>query len=288
MIPARATWCGKLLLPVLLLASCQAIHPRAQSTEVAASTAVPVDVVTLNLWHDRQDWPRRRSMIVDELRRLDPDVILLQEVLQHAALRNQAQDLAEQLGYHWYFVSVDPPQRERRYGNAILTRGTPLARGFRMLAPRDDYRVAGWVRTDVGGRPVNVYVVHLNVGDNGAVREQQVRDLLAFVDATRGQAPVLIGGDFNTAAAAPELAPLTGAHVDAYARAHAGSDLDGPQHVTLNPQFNPPARIDLVFAQRDAFTVEVAERILDRPGADGTWASDHYGLHARLDLVATP
>ena len=92
----------------------------------------------------------------------------------------------------------------------------------------------------------------------------------------------------NTTADAPELAPLRGAHDDTYAQAHAGGDLGGPQHVTLNPLYNPPARIDLVFAQRGAFTVEAAERILDQPAADGTWASDHYGLHARLDLVATP
>ena len=157
-----------------------------------------------------------------------------------------------------------------------------------MLAPRHDYRVAGWVRTEVGGRPVNVYVVHLNVGDDGAVRAQQVRDLEAFVEATRAGAPVLVGGDFNTTADAPELAPLRRAHDDTYAQAHAGGDLGGPQHVTLNPLYNPPARIDLVFAQRGAFTVEAAERILDQPAADGTWASDHYGLHARLDLVATP
>jgi endonuclease/exonuclease/phosphatase family metal-dependent hydrolase len=290
MTQARAARCWWLLLPVLLLASCQAIHSESalHGTSPAKST-VPLSVVTLNLWHDRHDWPRRQSLIVAELRRLNPDVILLQEVLQHAALQNQAEVLAEQLGYASYFVSVDPPGRERRYGNAILTREGPLKRGSRSLQPRDDYRVAGWVRTSVRGRTVNVYVVHLNVDDrSGNVRAQQIRDLLAFVDATRGDAPVLIGGDFNTTAETQELASLRTDNIDAYANAHAGTDLNGPQQVTLNPIYNEPARIDLIFAQRDAFTVKGVERILDQPGADGTWASDHFGVWAQLELTAQP
>src|SRR5688500_8160625 len=79
-------------------------------------------VVTLNLWHDQQDWPRRRALIIDELRALRPDVICLQEVLQHLTLRNQAYDLADSLGYHATFSSVDHDTSTKRYGNAILTR----------------------------------------------------------------------------------------------------------------------------------------------------------------------
>ena len=70
-----------------------------------------------------------------------------------------------------------------------------------------------------------------------SVAEQQIRDLLAFVDATRGDAPVLIGGDFNTTADARELAPLHTEYIDAYANAHAGIDLNGPLQVTLNPLY---------------------------------------------------
>ena len=59
------------------------------STAMApADSPATVDAVTLNLWHDKQDWPRRQDAIVADLRSLAPDVILLQEVLQDAALPN--------------------------------------------------------------------------------------------------------------------------------------------------------------------------------------------------------
>ncbi|HEY0504248.1 MAG TPA: endonuclease/exonuclease/phosphatase family protein [Lysobacter sp.] len=278
--PRRAAtgWARAAALLVVLVAGCAGVpSPQRVATD-------HVDVVTLNLWHDRGDWPRRQAMIEDELRRLDPDVILLQEVLQDAALPNQAQALAQRLGYHWHFVSVDAPQRARRYGNAILTREAMTRRGSRALQPHDDYRIAGWARTTVRGRPLDVYVVHLNFTDrSGATRARQIDDLMAFVAATSGEGASIIGGDFNTVASSPELAPLRAGFVDAYAAAHADADTDGA-HATLNPAFNPPARIDRIYLRAGSFERPQARRILDRPAADGTWASDHFGVWARLHL----
>jgi endonuclease/exonuclease/phosphatase family metal-dependent hydrolase len=61
-------------------------------------------VVTLNLWHDQRDWPRRLDVIVAEMRRLRPDVLCLQEVLQNPTLRNQAETLGDSLGCHVQFA----------------------------------------------------------------------------------------------------------------------------------------------------------------------------------------
>lgn len=262
------------LLFVLLLAGCHRdTHP-----------AAPLSVVTLNLWHDKQDWPHRQALIVAELQRLSPDVILLQEVLQDAALPNQAATLAERLGYRYRFFSVDPPDRARRYGNAILTREEPLASQETKLAPLDDYRIAGNVRVRIGGRLLSVYVSHLHAtAEGGATRARQIDDVLAFVAATRGDAPVLIGGDFNTRADAPELKSLTDAYDDAYAAAHPGVAVDAPERSTLNTHTgHAPLRIDHVFFQRDAFRVVEARIILDRADAVGAWPSDHYGVLVRL------
>jgi len=78
--------------------------------------AAPLDtltVVTLNLWNDQQDWPRRLRVIVPELRRLRPDVVCLQEVLQNPNLRNQAETLGDSLGCHVQFATVDGPERPK-------------------------------------------------------------------------------------------------------------------------------------------------------------------------------
>ena len=98
-------------------------------------------VVTLNLWHDSHEWPKRLPLIVTEMRRIRPDVLCLQEVLQHSSLRNQAETLADSLGCHVQFASVDGPERPKRYGNAILTRHRVLVSASRNLEPADDYRL---------------------------------------------------------------------------------------------------------------------------------------------------
>lgn len=268
------------LLAALALAACQ--HLR---TVPAAST---FDVVTLNLWHDKQDWPHRQDMIVAELKALSPEVVVLQEVLQDAALPNQAQVLASRLGYQYRFFSADAPDQVRRYGNAILVKGEIEQSREVKLAPLDDYRNAGWVRTTVDGRPLNVYATHLHYKpEGGAIRAEQIAGVLALIDETAGDAPSIIGGDFNTRSDTPELAPLRTRFIEAYEQAHAGEDADTPAHTTLNPHLGHAAiRIDHVFAQRDVFRVADADIILDQADATGAWASDHYGVRVRLVRAA--
>ena len=267
------------LFAVLALAACH--HLR---TVPAPST---FDVVTLNLWHDKQDWPHRQDMIVAELKSLSPEVIVLQEVLQDTALPNQAQMLASRLGYQYRFFSADAPDQVRRYGNAILVKGTiEQSRGV-TLAPLDDYRNAGWVRTTVDGRPLNVYTTHLHYKpEGGAIRAEQIAGVLALIDETAGDAPSIIGGDFNTRSDTPELAPLRARFIEAYEQAHMGVDVNTPAHTTLNPHLGlAPIRIDHVFAQRDVFRVADADIILDQADATGAWPSDHYGVRVRLVRV---
>lgn len=273
-----------LALAFALSAGCRSAAPHAGPV----SAAVPsLTVVTLNLWHDKQGWSHRQDLIVAELQSLQPDVILLQEVLQHEALPNQAEALARRLGYQYRFFSADAPGQARRYGNAILVR-TPIEQSQEAkLEPLDDYRNAGWVRTQVGGQALNVYVTHLHYKpEGGDIRARQVAGLEAFIAATGGDAPAIVGGDFNTRAGAPELQPLMRRYADAYAGAHAGADVDTPAHTTLNTHLgHAPARIDHVLFQRDAFRVADARIILDQADGAGAWPSDHYGVWAKLERL---
>lgn len=268
----------------MVLPACQSAPDAKRATEQATSFSV----VSLNLWHDKQDWPKRQDMIVRELQALKPDAILLQEVLQDAALPNQAATLAKRLDYHYRFFSVDPPQQVRRYGNAILTRIPPQHTQAFKLLPLDDYRNAGRVRIEIAGRPLNLYVTHLHSTPGGRdIRARQVRSLLEFIASTRGSAPSLLAGDFNTAADAPELQSLAVSFTDAYAVAHPAEAVNAAEHATLNPHLgHPPVRIDHVFLQKDAFRVAEARIILNQPDSDGAWPSDHYGMWAKLERIA--
>lgn len=262
------------LLAALALAACAGASTR--------ETAPPRDlrVVTLNIYHDRADWPARLPLIVEQLRALDADVIALQEVLQTETLPNQAETLAAALGYHAQFVSLDAQDRARRYGNALLTRWPVEAHVSTALAPREDSRSMGWAQIRFDGQPINVYFTHLHAGQGGAaIRRQQLEDAMTWIEGTAGDAPSLVLGDFNAPAGADELAVLD-RFVDTYGAHHPGDT----ETTTLNPHFFPDlrGRIDLVFAERGRFEVRDARIVLDTPDAAGTWPSDHFGVHVEL------
>lgn len=244
-------------------------------------------LVTLNLHHDREDWPARRAYIAKELRQLAPDVIALQEVIERrGSVENQAAWLARKLGYDYSFVSVDSVDASKRYGNALLSRRKVLARHQRLLQPLDDYRVAAHLQVDIDGQPINVYVTHLNERADArgtATRTRQVADLLDFISSTSNQAPVVIAGDFNTAADALDLEALRKGYGDSYGSVHRNSDATVS---TLNLHvFDKPARIDHVFFQQKRLLAREARILFDTPYAEGRWASDHYGVWVRLQLA---
>src|SRR3546814_15212005 len=85
---------------------------------------------------------------------------------------------------------------------------------------------------------------------------------------------------------APKLQPLLGPFLDAYAALHPGMAPGDRAHATLDLAKYPPRHIDQVLLQRDAFVPLQAAVILDEPDAEGTLASDHYGVLARFRVVA--
>lgn len=271
--------------------STEASAPVAPATTTDAAVAgdatgsTGFSLVTLNLYHDRDDWPRRRTQIVDTLRRLRPDAVALQEVLEDEGLPNQAAWLAHELGYAWYFVTTDPPSRRRRYGNALLTRQAAIEDGQTLLHPLEDHRVAGMVRVLAEGHPLNLYVTHLHwTPEGGAMRARQVEDLMAWIAATADGAPSVVAGDLNAEADAPELAPLREGHDDAWQSLHP--DASAAEGSTLNPHyFAAPARIDHVFVERGRLRPVEASLLFTAPDDAGTWASDHRGLLVRLRLA---
>nr|WP_258072012.1 endonuclease/exonuclease/phosphatase family protein [Xanthomonas arboricola] len=244
-------------------------------------------LVTLNLHHDREDWPARRAYIARQLKQLAPDVIALQEVIERrGSVKNQAAWLARKLDYDYTFASADPVGAPKRYGNALLSRRKVLATHQRLLQPLDDYRVAAHLQLDVDGQPVNVYVTHLNERADArgtATRTRQVADLLDFIASNSEQAPVVIAGDFNTAADALDLEALRKGYGDSYGSVHRNS---GATVSTLNLHvFDKPARIDHVFFQQNRLLAREARILFDTPYAEGRWASDHYGVWVRLQLA---
>jgi len=260
----------------------------AVSLPPAAAAARPADtltVVTLNLWNDQHEWPKRLQVIVAELRRIRPDVLCLQEVLQNPNLRNQAETLGDSLGCHVQFASVDGPERPKRYGNAILTPHRVVVGESRNLEPTDDYRAVAHVRFEWRGRTVDAYSTHLHhTPEGGAIRATQIRHLLAYVDSTRGSGAVVLAGDFNAELGTPEMDLVTARYVDAFRAVHPQATR--AEAATYNRRFGPdPGVIDHVFVEKKSrarLKSVGCDVIFTSVGPDSVWASDHYGVVAKL------
>jgi len=254
----------------------------------ATAATDTLTVVTLNLWNDQRDWPKRLNVIVRELRRIRPDVVCVQEVLQNPSLRNQAETLGDSLGCHVQFASVDGPERPKRYGNAILTRHPVKMGGSRNLEPANDYRAVAHVRFEWRGRTVDAYSTHLHhTPEGGSIRATQIRHLLAYVDSTRGSGPVVLAGDFNCELGTPEMNLVTARYTDVFHALHPQASRG--EAVTYNSRFGPdPGVIDHIFVDREGskrLRPLASDIIFRTAGPESVWASDHYGLVGKLGAV---
>lgn len=261
------------LAAVLPLAACAAVP--------APNGPAELTVVTFNIWHDMGDWPARRPLVIEALRATDADVIALQEVLQDEGLPNQAEDIARALGgYSVHFVSVDPPEQARRYGNAVLTRLPVRETGELRLRPLDDSRTLATVQVSVDGRPVQIAATHLHhTPERGAMRASQIRDVLGAVD-TGTDAPVILLGDFNAAADAPEFSPVREVFTDALS---AASPTAAARSTLVTDHGHRSERIDHIFVETDRFDILSSGLAADR-AVSGTWPSDHVAVVTRLRL----
>ena len=259
-----------------LLAACLTALAAPRAEAQAPDTLV---VVTLNVWHDRGDWPARLDLIERDLRALRPDVVMLQEVLQKEGLPNQARTLADRLGMpHVHFVSVDSAGSPKRYGNAIVSAWPFTETEGRLLPPLDAYRTAAYAQIEVSGRPVRLYTTHLHnppTTEGRGARAMEIAHLLDLVATTGGDAPLVLGGDFNAEPDWPEMQMLAGLR-----------DLGGAG-ITWGPPYTGVAgrRIDYLFDAAHPALVPVSAGVaLDQTDAEGRYPSDHFAVFARFVL----
>src|SRR3546814_17888267 len=80
------------LMRLLVLASAFALAAFASVPGPAARADEPspeITLVTLNLWHDKGDWQKRTRLIVETLRELRPDVLVMQAAVPHESHPHQ-------------------------------------------------------------------------------------------------------------------------------------------------------------------------------------------------------
>ena len=136
--------------------------------------------------------------VAGEIRELQPDVVLLQEVDRFQARSggtDQAEHLADAVGMDGSY-SANMVRGSGQYGTLILSRHPIVQEGRFDLVGRRGAEPRGlqWVTLDVDGRAVRVFNTHLDaVRPRDRLRQaRQVAEVVAREDV-----PVVLGGDLN-------------------------------------------------------------------------------------------
>ncbi|MGW0249787.1 endonuclease/exonuclease/phosphatase family protein [Nocardia goodfellowii] len=272
-----------------------------------------VRIVTINVQNNEGD-PRRLGLLNRELRRLAPDLVALQEVIDHEHLSA----LLDGTGLHGTHQSgamaYAPPFVERYGGNAVATRWP------HHVVEVLDLRVAGagdvpWctmaVKVPLPGEGEMLFISATAAWrlDAEAVREQQALALTDLDARHRTGLPTIIAGDFNASPDAASIRYLTGRQSLSGRSAHyhdawevAGN---GPGHTWSADNANAAALLDQIVRQPGhrrrldyVFTgswhahpqgrceIRAAHLAFDQP-TDGVWPSDHYGVVVDVEMTIT-
>jgi endonuclease/exonuclease/phosphatase family metal-dependent hydrolase len=264
-----------------------------------------VRVASWNVWARYGPWERRAPAIEATLRAVGADIVALQEVWDDGA-RNQARELAEQIGYCEPVFAANLERDGVRAGNAIMARW-PVRRHDVRVLPRDagdahddegEERLVVFAEIDGPRGPIQMYCAHLSWrDDHGAIRQAQVGEICRFVREYRSRPfPPVLCGDFNADADSDELRMLTGQAAvpvpgvvfrDAWTAA-GRTDLgatcrnDNPFYAGL---LDRDRRIDFVLVGHPRLGGVGHVRRVGVAGdapVDGVWPSDHFAVVADL------
>ena len=245
-------------------------------------------VATLNILNLADRWPERLPLILADMAALQPDLLGLQEVVYP-----MHQDRLIGAAGEGYYAAIRGWAGRSEYGNSLLVR-VPLnetdVERLDLGLQRSAHRA---VVTLAAGSRVLVAVTHLHhVVAGEAERDDQTRQLLAWIaEAPPADAQVVIG-DFNAEPTEPTYARMQAAGFrSAYAEANGADPLvtwpSGLQAPDMDTDGDPGC-LDYIWV-RGAVRVAAARLAFDRPHPDDStlYPSDHLGICAQLEIGGT-
>jgi endonuclease/exonuclease/phosphatase family metal-dependent hydrolase len=257
---------------------------------------VRIRVATLNTWKGEGAYSRRLELMSQGLRQIEPDILLLQEVVVTPDRRlDTAGHLAAALGHSCLFV---PARRKLRdiegttadcySGLAVLSRYPIRPRETLRLSddPRDGARHCQLVAVDLAGCRLLVANTHLtHLPDHDELRKTQLREIVEGMRRLAAATPAILGGDLNATSTSPPLRWLaTQRRLTLISAWHEASD--GECVTTMN-RGEPPVCIDHLYR---SVTGSMQTRWIDssvglEAGSDHEpVVSDHLAVCAHLQV----
>jgi endonuclease/exonuclease/phosphatase family metal-dependent hydrolase len=299
------------LLLALLLGSCRRdTDPIHHALPLAEHGELRLTVTTFNIREEDsadtgwKSWPNRIGRFVKSVRKMNPDIMGMQEVLH-----GQAADLRTSLpDYAFEGVGRDDGYRTGEYSAIFYRRdrfektggGTFWLSDHPTVPGSIDWgnaytRSATWLHLidRASGRPFYVFNTHWD-HKNEESREKAVRLMISRIDARdHPEEPLVMTGDLNAIENNPAVRYLTGspetlagkacppwdhALVDTYMALHPTEKNRQTLHL-WSGEFTGSRKIDYIFVSRGA-TVEAAD--IQREPTRELQPSDHFPVWAKV------
>jgi len=255
-------------------------------------------VMTFNIRYDTPSdgpnaWPKRRALVSDLIKKHDPDVIGLQEVL--ASQRDAL--IADLPGYAFVGVGRDDGADKGEFAPVLFKEGRfqivdkgwfwlsdapskPGSRGWDAACPR----MATWVILNDATHRQQLFVVNTHLDHKGDVARRESAKMIAALLGRNSELPQIVTGDFNCAPTHSVHQTLLGTTStsplkDAYSQMHADETDAG----TFNgfEGVRTGSRIDWILHSADFTPISCS---IDQSSAIERYPSDHFPVIARFRI----
>jgi endonuclease/exonuclease/phosphatase family metal-dependent hydrolase len=254
-----------------------------------------IKVLTLNLWDVGESLDRRNALLASGLKRLQPDIVCLQEVSRlppTQPIRSELFGAPCGLPHHLFSGLGESKVHESNLprnieGLSILSR-FPALRQESVALPYFEGDVPRQIllaEFAIGRSRIAVATTHLAFPPAfSREREVQMRKALDAIDRFTAQADIdaiILTGDLNDEPGSPAVQAILGSRHgfrDAYSACHPSDP--GVTFTSTNPyvgpSFAPGSRIDFIFATPKLAPVECTVVFDGTGGLD--FVSDHLGV----------
>lgn len=282
------TW---LSLSFLLLVAAGCNVPPQESPQ--ASAVPTVKVMTFNIRYGTAKdgefhWPARRELVMDVIRREQPDVLAIQE-----GLAFQLDEIAPVLADYEKYGQHRGGGRSGEFSGVYVRNNTyeVVDSGEFWLSPTPEVvgskgwdaalpRMAAWVELSfANGERMRVYGTHFDHRGTDA----RLNSALLLVEQAQGGPPSVFTGDFNAEPGSPPIEAFAAAGYRSALLVCDPTNTLGTFNGFQDPQ--PPRRIDDVFCSPGL--QPISARILDER-VEGIWPSDHFPVVATVKLGDQP
>ena len=172
-----------------------------------------IKVLSWNIWWKFENYIKRQDLIFNEIKKLRPDILCLQEVWEDQD-RSQAKMISDLLGYNYkFFKSYEFDGVS--FGNAIVSK-YPIIKFNSQLIPTEnkfnENRTLLHTQLLYEEHKINVLCTHLNYKYNQSdIRQDQVKFILEYISHLDSSSfPNILCGDFNADPMSEEIRLVLG------------------------------------------------------------------------------